>query len=183
MLQMELKGQGFTLRGWRPEDVVPLQKHADNPNISAFLLDRFPSPYTMDDAITWVGMMQDQHPLVNFVIAVADELAGGIGLEMRDDVYSKTALLGYWLGEEYWGRGIMTEAVKLVTSYAFANLDLLRLQAGIFSNNPRSMRVLENAGYVKEGILKNSVIKRGVVLDEHVYAFCPPAPANWRRSF
>lgn len=166
---MEIKGQGFTLRGWRPDDAESLQKHADNPNIYNFLLDRFPHPYAMDAAVNWVTMMLHQDPFVNFVIAVDDKAVGVIGLEMRDDVYRKAPLLGYWLGEEFWGRGIMTQAVKLVTEYAFANLDIVRIQAGVLSNNPRSMRVLEKAGFAFEGILKKGIFKNGVVLDEWIY--------------
>lgn len=167
---MELKGQGFTLRGWQTSDVTALQRNADNNKVSACLLDRFPHPYTMDDAVEWVNLMVRQNPLLVFVIDIEGELAGCIGIELRADVYRKCALVGYWLGESYWGRGIMPNAVKLVVEYAFANLHIHRLQAGIFSNNPRSMRVLEKAGFVKEGILKNAIIKNGVVLDEHVYA-------------
>jgi len=95
---------------------------------------------------------------------------GGIGLEPRQDVYRKTALIGYWLSEELWGRGIMPEAVKLVTNYAFTQLDFIRIQASVYSKNPASMRVLEKAGYVKESVMKNAVIKNGVVMDEHLYA-------------
>jgi RimJ/RimL family protein N-acetyltransferase len=168
---MEIKGTNFTLRGWKTKDAVPLQKHADNTNISDFLLDRFPSPYTMDDAVNWVSTMQRQNPLTNFVIAVNDELVGVIGLELRHDVYRKSPLLGYWISEAWWGRGIMTEAVKLVSQYAFTHLDVIRIQAGILANNPKSMRVMEKAGFTKEGILKNSIIKKGVILDEHIYAF------------
>ncbi|MDO3645066.1 GNAT family N-acetyltransferase [Mucilaginibacter sp. L3T2-6] len=166
---MEIEGQGFTLRGWKESDVTALQRNADNPNVSAFLLDKFPNPYTTDDAIWWVNLMSKQDPFLNFVIGIDGELAGGIGIELRADVYRKCALIGYWLGESYWGRGIMPQAVKLVADYTFANFDIHRLQAGIFGNNTRSMRVLEKAGFVKEGILKNAVIKNGVVLDEHVY--------------
>ena len=166
---MEIKGQDFTLRGWKESDIPALQRNADNANISSFLLDRFPHPYTMEDAVWWVDLMLKQDPFLNFVVDIDGELAGGIGIELREDVYRKTALIGYWLGEGYWGRGIMTEAVKLVAEYAFTHFDLIRLQAGIFSNNPRSMRVLEKAGFVKEGILKNAIVKNGVVLDEHVY--------------
>ena len=154
--------------------MVPLQKYADNTNISDFLLDRFPSPYTMDDAINWVKRMQAQEQILNFVIDVDGELSGVIGLELRDDVYRKTALLGYWIREAYWGRGIMPQAVKLMVNYAFHDLGLIRLQAGILSNNPKSMRVLEKAGFAKEGILKSSIIKKGVVLDEHVYGLVNP---------
>jgi RimJ/RimL family protein N-acetyltransferase len=167
---MEIKGQGFTLRGWKESDIPALQRNADNPNISAFLLDRFPYPYTTDDAVWWVNLMLKQDPFLNFVIDVDGELDGGIGIELREDVYRKCALIGYWLGENYWGRGIMPEAVKLVVEYAFANFDIHRFQAGVFGNNPRSMRVLEKAGFVKEGILKNAIVKNGMVLDEHVYA-------------
>ncbi|CAN5426398.1 GNAT family N-acetyltransferase [soil metagenome] len=173
---MELKGKGFTLRGWKTTDAEALQKHADNTHISDFLLDRFPSPYTLDDAVNWITLMQNQDPMVNFVIAIDDSLVGVIGLEFREDVYRKTALLGYWLSEARWGRGIMPQAVKLITAYAFANLDVLRIQAGVLSSNSKSMRVLEKAGYVKEGVMKNAIIKNGVVLDEHIYAMCPPTP-------
>jgi len=167
---MEIQGPGFTLRGLKLEDAGSMQKHADNPNIYSYLLDRFPHPYTMDDAIRWVTSMQDQDPLVNFALTIDDNLVGVIGLEIRNDVYRKAPLLGYWLSEIYWGRGIMTEAVKLVTEYAFNTLDVVRIQAGVLSNNPKSMRVLEKVGYVKEGILKNNIIKNGVILDEHIYA-------------
>jgi RimJ/RimL family protein N-acetyltransferase len=166
---MEIKGQGFSLRGWRTDDAAALQKHADNINVSGYLFNRFPYPYTMDNAVEWINHMMKQEPLLNLVIAVDGELAGVIGIEMRTDVYQKAPLIGYWLGEAYWGRGIMPQAVKLMIDYLFTHFDIVRLQAGVFSNNPRSMRVLEKAGFVKEGILKSSIIKNGVVLDEHVY--------------
>lgn len=167
---MRLKGFGFTLREWHTDDAASLQQHADNPNIYSFLLDRFPHPYTMEAAIGWVNMMLDQNPQVNFVIDVDGKAVGVIGLEIREDVYRKTALLGYWISETLWGRGIMPQAIKLITAYAFENLGLIRIQAGVLSNNPRSMRVLEKAGFTMEGVLKNNIIKNGAVLDEHIYA-------------
>jgi len=167
----ELKGNGFVIRGWKKGDEISLQKHADNPKISMYLLDRFPSPYTMEAANWWVDRLVDQpEPLFNFAITIGDKVIGGVGLEPREDVYRKTALLGYWLSEELWGKGIITEVVKLVTAYAFEKLDIIRIQAGVLSKNPASMRVLEKAGYVKEGISRNAVIKNGEVMDEHVYA-------------
>jgi len=165
-----LQGTGFLIRGWQRGDELTLQKNADNLNVSAFLTDRFPSPYTVEAARIWVESLLKQDPLINFAIVANEEVVGGIGIEFREDVYRKTGLIGYWLAEELWGKGIMTEAVKLITEYAFQNLDLIRLQAGVLSKNPSSMRVLEKAGYVKEGILRRSVIKRGEILDEHVYA-------------
>jgi [ribosomal protein S5]-alanine N-acetyltransferase len=167
---MELKGTGFTLRGWNLSDTASLQKHANNPKISAYLMDRFPYPYTMEKAVEWVNNLQGQHPFINFALAVDDEVVGGLGFELKDDVYRKTALLGYWLSEDHWGKGIMTKAVSLGVDYAFANLDLVRIQAGVLSKNPASMRVLEKAGFVKEGVMRNAVIKHGEILDEHLYA-------------
>ena len=167
---MGLEGPGFTLREWRLSDAASLQKHADNKNISGFLLDRFPSPYTLEAATGWVSSKLGEYPITNFAIDIDGEVVGVIGLDFRSDVYRKAPLLGYWIGEAYWGRGIMTEAIKLVSNYALYNLDIVRIQAGVLSNNPRSMRALEKAGYVKEGILRNNVIKNGVILDEHIYA-------------
>jgi ribosomal-protein-alanine N-acetyltransferase len=167
---MELQGTGFIIRGWKEGDEASLQKHANNPKVSACLMDRFPSPYTMEAAGLWVDNLLHQDPLVNFAITIDDKVIGGIGLEPRQDVYRKTAILGYWLSEALWGRGIMPEAVKLVTDYAFTQLDFIRIQASVYSKNPASMRVLEKAGFTKEGIMRNAVIKQGVIMDEHLYA-------------
>ena len=112
---MEIKGQGFKLRNWKLDDAASLQKHADNANIYNYLTDRFPHPYTMEDAGNWINLMINQpEPIAVLAIDVDGSLVGAIGLEFRDDIYRKTALIGYWLGEEYWGRGIMPQAVKLI---------------------------------------------------------------------
>jgi RimJ/RimL family protein N-acetyltransferase len=167
---MELEGQGFKLRGWKADDVVSLQKHADNRNVYDFLMDRFPHPYTIDAAIGWITPMLIQDPQVNFAIDVDGSAVGVIGIEIREDVYRKSALLGYWISETLWGKGKMPKAIQLITGYAFENLGLIRIQAGVLSNNPRSMRVLEKAGFTLEGILKNNIIKNGVIMDEHIFA-------------
>ncbi|WP_184547564.1 GNAT family N-acetyltransferase [Mucilaginibacter sp. FT3.2] len=167
---MELQGEGFTLRQIRLTDAASLQKHADNPKVSAFLMDRFPSPYTLADAEFWVNLMQHKQPLTHFAIAINNEVCGGIAIELMNDVNRITGEIGYWLAEQYWGQGIITQAVNLVTGYAFKNLSVLRIQAGVYHKNTASMRVLEKAGYTKEGVLRNAVIKNGVVMDKHVYA-------------
>jgi len=166
---MELKGSAFTLRKWCLDDAASLQKHADHTSVSSFLLDRFPSPYTLDDAIAFINLKQNEHPVTNFAIVVAGEASGVIGVDMRQDIYSKTPLLGYWLSEQYRNKGIITEAIKLVTAYAFNNLDIICVQANVLGKNPASMRALEKAGYVKQGILVQSVIKGNEILDEHLY--------------
>jgi RimJ/RimL family protein N-acetyltransferase len=85
-------------------------------------------------------------------------------------VHRKSAEIGYWLGEPFWGRGIITKALAAMTKYAFSNFDLIRLYAYVFETNPASMRVLEKAGYKLEGRLRKSVIKDGQILDQMVYA-------------
>jgi ribosomal-protein-alanine N-acetyltransferase len=166
---MEIQGQGFKLRGWEKDDAEPLQRHADNKNIFDFLFDRFPSPYTMDDAVDFVQGKLEQHPILSFVIEVDGTPAGVIGIEKKEDIYCKSAQLGYWLSEDHWGKGIMTQAVKMAIAYAFTNLDIVRLQSSVNGNNPRSMRVLEKAGFTKDGILKSNIFKNGGILDEHIY--------------
>ena len=167
---MQLTGTQFVLREWQDSDVAPLQKHADNVNISRYLFDRFPHPYTIDDALQFVSSHKNRYPLTNFVIAIDGILAGVIEFKPGDDIHRKTAILGYWLGEEFWGKDIMTSVIGLITGYAFENFDIIRIQASVNSNNPASMRVLEKSGFVKEGILKNAIIKNSEVLDEHLYA-------------
>jgi ribosomal-protein-alanine N-acetyltransferase len=171
---MEIKGSQFTLRHWRAADAPALQKHANNPNVSAFLLDRFPSPYSLADAEEFINLMLNQLTVTNFAIEINGEAAGGIGLQFRKDVYRKSPLIGYWLSEQYWGSGITTEAVKLITNYAFNNFDIICVMAFVFGKNSKSMRVLEKAGYVQQGILKQTVIKAGEIMDEHAYVAYKP---------
>ena len=98
------------------------------------------------------------------------EAAGSIGFVVQPDVHRLSAEIGYWLGEAYWGRGIATEALRAVTAFAFEAHGLVRLFAGVFAWNTASMRVLEKAGYVREGVLTQSAIKDGRVIDQVLYA-------------
>ena len=166
---MEIKGSQFTLRHWQPADAPALQKHANNPKVPAFLLDRFPSPYSIADAQAFIHLMLNKLTITDFAIEINGEAAGGISLEFRQDVYRKSPLIGYWLSEQYWSRGMMTEAVKLITNYAFDNFDIICVMAFVFGKNKASMRVLEKAGYVEQGILRQTVVKNGEVMDEHIY--------------
>jgi RimJ/RimL family protein N-acetyltransferase len=105
-----------------------------------------------------------------FCIEIDGAAVGGIGVHPGQDVHRHTATLGYWLGEEFWGHGIMTEAVSAVTNFSFDNFPLRRISAEVFANNPASARLLEKAGFVFEGRLKNHVVKEGQILDSLLYA-------------
>src|SRR5437867_7861762 len=156
---MELKLDRFVIRGWRTGDEASLVRHANNRKIWINLRDRFPHPYTLADAEQWIQHASTVSPATSLAIVVEGAAVGGIGLLLKDDIFRRSAEIGYWLGEEYWGRGIVTEAVRAVTEYAFANFDLCRIYAGVFEWNPASMRVLEKAGYEFEGRMKKSVTK------------------------
>ena len=101
---------------------------------------------------------------------VAGAAVGGTGLELGTDVFRRSAAVGYWLGQPFWGRGIATEALRAVTDYAFTTLDICRLEAGVFDWNPASARVLEKAGYVLEGRSRLAVTKAGRTGDRLLYA-------------
>lgn len=167
---MEIPLSQSVLRPWRPGDEASLVRHANNRNIWRNVRDRFPYPYTMEHALTWIELAKRVQPVTNFAIVVDGEAVGGIGLVLKDDIYSRSAEIGYWLGEEFWGRGIATEAVSALTDWAFANFDLCRIYAGVFEWNPASMRVLEKAGYQLEARLRKRVTKDGHTIDELIYA-------------
>jgi RimJ/RimL family protein N-acetyltransferase len=132
--------------------------------------DGFPHPYTLLDANRFIGMAGSTKNLL-FAIDVGGEAVGGIGIHYFEDVYRGTGEIGYWLSESLWGRGIVTDAVRTLVSEVFQKTDLVRIQAGIFSNNIASARVLEKSGFVREAVHKNAITKNGVVMDEIMYAF------------
>ena len=158
------------LRRYRPEDRERLAELGDNPNVSRFLANRFPSPYRLEDADAWIAVSASETRPCSFAIEYQGRLAGGIGLEPMRDMHAGSAELGYWLGEPYWGRGLAARAVRLVADYAFDELLFIRLQAIVIDGNAASMRVLEKSGFVREGILRKHVRKNGVVRDAHLFA-------------
>jgi RimJ/RimL family protein N-acetyltransferase len=158
------------IRPWHHPDRESLVRHANNRHVWLMLRDQFPHPYTRTDADAWLAHVATQRPVTSFAIVVAGEAAGGIGLAPQPDVHRRSAEVGYWLGEALWNRGIMTSTVRAFTTYAFDAYDLIRIFAGVFSTNPASMRVLEKAGYTREGVLRHSVVKDGQVLDQVLYA-------------
>lgn len=153
------------------EDKDSLIRHANNPNIVRNVRDIFPYPYTEADAMQWLAFAnsEEQAPWV-LAIEVDGEAAGVISLLPRSDVERHTAELGYWLGEAFWGRGIVTAAVRAITEHAFQQSDLYRIFANVFARNIASMRVLEKAGYSREAVLVRSVVKDGVMMDLVVYS-------------
>jgi len=159
-----------TVREFRRGDEESLARFANDRRVWRNLKDAFPHPYTLDHARAWVALNQGDPNPHHFAIAVDGQVAGGIGLEFKPDIWRYSAELGYWLAPAYWGRGIMTGALRAVVDYAFATFDLNRLWAGAFDWNPASIRVLEKAGFVLEARLTKSAYKDGEFVDELIYA-------------
>jgi len=167
---MEIELKTCVIRPWLPGDEESLVAHANNYNVWRNMRNRFPHPYTTDDAREWIRHTAEESPRTNFAIVVDGEAAGGIGLVLNGDIHRCSAEIGYWLGEAFWGRGVVTEAVRAITQWAFDNFNLSRIYAGVLEWNPASMRVLEKAGYQFEGRLRKAVVKQNQVMDEFIYS-------------
>lgn len=166
-----ITGEGFILRPFRITDKKLLAKHANNKKISDNLRDRFPNPYTEEDAEWFINfVLEDNDPVKIFVIEINGESAGAIGLTPDEDVFRLNAEIGYWLGEEYWGKGIITAVIQAVVLYAFENFGIKRIYAMPFVTTIGSCRALEKAGFIREATIKNGVIKNNKVLDYYIYS-------------
>jgi len=166
---MQIRTPTSLLRDWTLDDIGSLVRHADNPLIAAMMRDGFPFPYTPDDARRFVTLATTPGPRLFLALEVDREACGGIGINLLEDVHRRSAEIGYWLSESCWGRGIATDAVRAIVPVAFGTFDIIRLQAGIFSSNRASMRVLEKCGFIREAVHSNAITKNGVTMDEIVY--------------
>jgi [ribosomal protein S5]-alanine N-acetyltransferase len=167
---MEIDCGVCMLRPWQKSDKASLILHANNRNVSRHLREIFPYPYTETDADAWLNrQVPDEVAQWRFAIEIERNAVGGVGLDLYSDVERHSAAIGYWLGEPFWGRGIMAAAVKAVTARALASPRFFRICSQVSSGNPASMRVLEKAGYQREGVLVRGIVKDGVVFDQVLY--------------
>jgi len=156
----------ITIRPWREEYIPNLIKYANNENVARNLRDLFPQPYTEEDAKTWIYFNKDLEPALNMAIILNGEAIGGVGIMLKEDIHRKNAEIGYWVAENYWGKGIATQAARLMVEYTFTNFDVTRIYASTFDYNVASQRVLEKIGFVKEARLKKALFKNGRYVDE-----------------
>ncbi|WP_053178657.1 GNAT family N-acetyltransferase [Sunxiuqinia dokdonensis] len=158
------------LRNLMDTDLEKLSEYANNDKVSVNLRDAFPKPYTLSDAENFKKMIDSQNPKTFFAIEYQGNYVGNISLSIGEDVYKKSAEIGYFIGEQYWNKGIATKAVTLITDWGFNNLGIVRIHTGIFEFNKSSQRVLEKCGYTKEAIFKKSICKNNEIYDEIRYA-------------
>ncbi len=161
----------FELRKWRLEDVRDVAHYANNEHIAANLRNVFPYPYTLEDAKAYISscVENSEERQICRAIIVDGHAVGSIGIFCGSDVYEKSGELGYWLAEEYWKQGIMTEAVKQICREAFEKFDIVRIYAEPFAYNAGSRKVLKKAGFSQEGVIRKGVYKWGKIHDYCIY--------------
>jgi RimJ/RimL family protein N-acetyltransferase/SAM-dependent methyltransferase len=159
-----------TIRKFRRSDKIRMAEIANNEKVAVNLRDAFPSPYLPEHAEKFISMCLRMEPYQVFAIEYGGEYVGNIGLHRNEDVYRKTAELGYFIGEPYWHKGITPRAVNLICDYGFSELDVIKIYSGVFAFNTASQRVLEKCGFEREAVLRNAVIKNGKICDEIRYA-------------
>jgi len=164
-----------SIRPLQESDAELLSQYANNRKVWDNLRDYIPNPYNLEDAQSHITATQAKDPKTDFAILFEGAFVGLIGFNMKDDVYRHSAEIGYWLGDPFWGKGIVTEAVKQTVDHAFNVVKVKRLYSSVFESNPASCRVLEKAGFIKEGIGIKSVVKNEVYLNEIRYGLLNPS--------
>ncbi len=160
------------IRKWRREDAPALAAMLNNPRILKNLRDGLPYPYTEKDGEEYINAMlsADETKTFAFAITADGALAGSIGVFRRDNIHCRTAEMGYYAAEPYWGQGVMTEAVRKTCEYIFSHTDILRIFAEPFAHNAASCRVLEKAGFQLEGVMRQNAVKNGEIIDMKLYS-------------
>ena len=160
------------IRKWELSDAKDLAAALSNKKVQDNLRDGLPYPYTEQDGKEFISAMlsADENETFAFAIMVDDKVVGSIGIFRQGNIHSQTAELGYYIAEEYWGKGIMTEAVKQICAYVFAKSDIIRIYAEPFAYNIASCRVLEKVGFQYEGTLRSNAVKNGRVIDMEMYS-------------
>lgn len=160
------------IRPWRIEDAKDLSKALNNKNIQNNLRDGLPYPYTAADAEFYINAMLEADPSSTFAYAITvDDVAiGSIGAFRQANIHSRSAEVGYYIAEPYWGKGLTTSAVKQLSEHLFHSTDIIRLFAEPFAYNMGSRRVLEKAGFEYEGTLRSNAVKNGKIIDMRMYS-------------
>ena len=160
------------IRKWELADAKDLSAALSNAKIQDNLRDGLPYPYTEQDGVDFISAMlsADTNETFAFAITTEGKVIGSIGVFRQGNIHRRTAELGYYIAEEYWGKGIMTKAVKQICKYVFDNSDILRIYAEPFAFNAASCRVLEKACFQYEGTLRSNAVKNGKVINMKMYS-------------
>lgn len=160
------------IRKWEMSDARDLAEALSNTKVQDNLRDGLPYPYTEQDGKDFISDMlaADENETFAFAVTADSKVIGSIGVFRQQNIHRQTAELGYYIAEEYWGRGLMTEAVTQVCRHVFENSDIIRIYAEPFAYNAASCRVLEKAGFKYEVTLRDNAVKNGKVIDMKMYS-------------
>ncbi|MBS5523261.1 MAG: GNAT family N-acetyltransferase [Clostridiales bacterium] len=160
------------IRKWELSDAADLAAVISNKKVQDNLRDGLPYPYTQQDGTDFISAMlsADKNDIFSFAVTIDNKAIGSIGVFRQSNIHWQTAELGYYIAEEYWGKGITTEAVKQICEYVFRKSNIIRIYAEPFAYNKASCRVLEKAGFQYEGTLRKNAVKNGKVLDMKMYS-------------
>ena len=167
--KMKLSFDKYSIRSFEDNDSVSIVKNANNKEVSKYMRDSFPYPYTKENAVQWIDFVKKNYSSLFFAIADQTELIGGIGAMPQTDVHRFSAEVGFWLGQSHWNKGIITKALPVFCNYLFSKFDFNRLTANVFEGNDASQKVLEKNGFVLEGKLRKSVFKENKFVDHYIY--------------
>lgn len=180
-VQASIEGDGFLLRAWALADAPSLLLHANDPAVSRSLSDRFPHPYTAEDAQAFLSTPVEP-PALNLAIVIDGSAVGGIGMRPGEGELRIGAHVGYWLGRRYWGCGLMSRILPAWCDFVFRHTGFERLHTTVMANNPASARVLEKCGFQREGTMRRAAIKGSEVFDMWMYAMIRPQIPNRRQG-
>jgi len=166
---INLRFEKYQIREFLANDVEAIVKNANNREVSKYMRDSFPYPYTKDNAVQRIDFVKKNYSSLFFAIADENELIGGIGAVPQTDVHRFSAEVGFWLGQSHWNKGIITKALPVFCNYLFSKFDFNRLTANVFEGNDASQKVLEKNGFVLEGKLRKSVFKENKFVDHYIY--------------
>ena len=168
------------LRHWQPGDAAALSGIADNLAIWNQVRDRFPHPYTLQEAMKWIEMVRNQDPVLNFAVISDQAIAGCISCIPQSDVHSKSMEVGYFVGEGFWGKGIASEALRQLLNYIKEHFEVVRIFACVQQGNRASMRVLQKNDFYLECIHRKAVFKKNSILDEYIWVRMMPSTVSPR---
>ena len=160
------------IKKWELTNAGDLARALSNTKVQDNLRDGLPYPYTEKDGTDYISAMlsADENETFAFAIVSDKKVIGSIGAFRQENIHRQTAELGYCIAEEYWGKGIMTDAVKQICKYVFDKSDIIRIFAEQFAYNTASCRVLEKAGFQYEGTLRSNAVKKGKIIDMKMYS-------------
>ncbi|MGI9528749.1 MAG: GNAT family N-acetyltransferase [Acidimicrobiia bacterium] len=160
---------GVELRPYSWDMLEGLVAAADDERIPRYMGDQFASPYTMQDAETWLEVATKNDPPTQYALFVDGALSGGLGGFPASGENTGDVEIGWWLHPDHWGKGIMSACARALVDEFLGNRDYMRLWAPVMHPNVASGRVAEAAGLTFEGTFPSAYLKGGVRYDQHNY--------------